>query len=197
MGLYWLPLVVWENFSLPCGLGSLHTQLHPSMILGSVLPTPCECLLPRSAMSNSLQPHGLWPTRLLSPWDFPGKNIGVGWHFLLQGIFPTQGLNLHFLCLLCWRQILHHWAIKEAPSHSIYPRKALGPQDQWLSDPFFGSFSFSLEGSLSPSPSSQFIFLWKPWWGWVGWWGWWCWGGVLVLRCCLLSQMELFFSVHK
>ena len=27
------------------------------------------------------------------PWDFPGKNTGVGCHFLLQGIFPTQGLN--------------------------------------------------------------------------------------------------------
>ena len=29
-----------------------------------------------------------------SPWDSPGKNPGVGCHFLLQGIFPTQGLNL-------------------------------------------------------------------------------------------------------
>ena len=33
------------------------------------------------------------PTRLLCPWDSPGKNIGVGCHFLLQWIFPTQGLN--------------------------------------------------------------------------------------------------------
>ena len=30
----------------------------------------------------------------LRPWDFPGKNIGVGCHFLLQEIFPAQGLNL-------------------------------------------------------------------------------------------------------
>ena len=29
----------------------------------------------------------------LRPWDSPGKNTGVGCHFLLQGIFPTQGLN--------------------------------------------------------------------------------------------------------
>ena len=43
--------------------------------------------------SDSLQLHGLWPTRLLCPWDFPGKNPGVICHFLLQGIFPTQGLN--------------------------------------------------------------------------------------------------------
>ena len=31
--------------------------------------------------------------RLLRPWDFPGKNTGVGCHFLLQGIFPTQESN--------------------------------------------------------------------------------------------------------
>ena len=31
---------------------------------------------------------------LYSPWDFPGKSTGVGCHFLLQGIFLTQGLNL-------------------------------------------------------------------------------------------------------
>ena len=37
--------------------------------------------------------HGLWPARLLHPWDSPGKNTGVGCHFLLQGIFPTQGSN--------------------------------------------------------------------------------------------------------
>ena len=35
--------------------------------------------------------------RLLRPWEFPGKNTGVGCHFLLQGIFLTQGLNPHFL----------------------------------------------------------------------------------------------------
>ena len=34
------------------------------------------------------------PARLLHPWDFPGKNTGVGCHFLLQRTFPTQGLNL-------------------------------------------------------------------------------------------------------
>ena len=36
------------------------------------------------------------PTRFLRLWDFPGKNTGVGCYFLLQGIFPTQGLNLGF-----------------------------------------------------------------------------------------------------
>ena len=45
-------------------------------------------------MSDSLRPNGLQPTRLLFPWDSPGKNTGVGCHVLLQGIFPTQEPNL-------------------------------------------------------------------------------------------------------
>ena len=42
-------------------------------------------------------------TRLLCPWDFPGKNTGVECHFLLQGIFPTQGSNQVFCgsCIAC------------------------------------------------------------------------------------------------
>ena len=50
-----------------------------------------------SVVSNSLQLHGLEPTRLLCPWDIPGKNTGGGCHFLLQGIFLTQGLNSYLL----------------------------------------------------------------------------------------------------
>ena len=46
------------------------------------------------------------------PWNSPGKNTGVGCHFLLQRFFPTQGLNL---CLLLHRQVLYHWAIWEVP----------------------------------------------------------------------------------
>ena len=37
-------------------------------------------------------------------WNFPGKNTGVGCHFLLQGILPTQGLNS---CLQYCRRILY------------------------------------------------------------------------------------------
>ena len=38
----------------------------------------------RSVVSDSLRPHGLQPTRLLRPWDFPGKSTGVGCHCLLR-----------------------------------------------------------------------------------------------------------------
>ena len=59
------------------------------------------------------------PIRLLCAWDFPGKNSGVGCHFLLQGIFLTQGSNP---CLLHCRQspvsqmdFLQYWDTREAP----------------------------------------------------------------------------------
>ena len=45
------------------------------------------------------------PTRFLCLWDFPGNNTGVGYHFLFQGIFPTQGLNPHLL----------HWQMGSLP----------------------------------------------------------------------------------
>ena len=38
----------------------------------------------RSVVSDSQRPHGLQPTRLLCPWDFPGKSTGVGCHCLLR-----------------------------------------------------------------------------------------------------------------
>ena len=63
----------------------------------------CVCVS-RSVISDSLRPHGVQPTRLLCPWNSPGKNTGVGSHSLLQGIFPTQELNLG---LLHCRQSLH------------------------------------------------------------------------------------------
>ena len=46
----------------------------------------------RSVVSNSLRPRGLY-----SPWNSPGQNTKVGSLSLLQGNFPTQGLNLGLL----------------------------------------------------------------------------------------------------
>ena len=61
------------------------------------------CVPACSVMSDSLQPHGLKPARLLCPWNFPSKNTGAGCHFLFQGIFLTQGSNLCLLHLLQWQ----------------------------------------------------------------------------------------------
>ena len=48
-------------------------------------------------------------------WDFPGKNTGVRSHFLLQGIFLTQGSNLRLLYLL-------HWQVDSLPLHDLGSR---------------------------------------------------------------------------
>ena len=47
-------------------------------------PEGAACCQVASVVSDSVRPHGLQPTRLLRPWDSPGKNTGVGCHFLLQ-----------------------------------------------------------------------------------------------------------------
>ena len=60
-------------------------------------------LFSRSVVSDSLGTHGLQPARLLCPREFLGKDTGMGCHYLLQGIFPTQGSNLCLLHLLHWQ----------------------------------------------------------------------------------------------
>ena len=65
----------------------------------------CPHMLSSSVVSDSLQPHGLQPARLLCPQNFLGKNTGVDCHSLLQGIFLTEGSNLG---LPCCKQILYH-----------------------------------------------------------------------------------------
>ena len=52
----------------------------------------CACWV-ASVMFDSLWPYGLLPSRLLCPWDSPGKNTGVDCHSHFQGIFPIQGSN--------------------------------------------------------------------------------------------------------
>ena len=93
----------------------------------------------RSVVSNSLRPHGLWPARLLCPWNFPGKNTGVNCHALLQGIFPTQESNQG---LLYCRQILYHL------SHQGSPRIL-----EWVAYPF--SRGSSQPGIEPGSPALQ------------------------------------------
>ena len=56
----------------------------------------CVCVTPWTVDAN-----------LLCPWDFPGRNTWVGCHFILQGVLPTQRLNLSHID----RQILYRWAI--------------------------------------------------------------------------------------
>ena len=82
-----------ENLKM---ISFLLSEAHPLWELSA----ECEVA---SVMFNSLRPHGPHPTSLLSPWDYLGKNTGVGCHALLQGIFPTQGFSPCLLRLLHWQ----------------------------------------------------------------------------------------------
>ena len=63
-----------------------------------------------SCVQLFLWPCGLYPARLLRPWDFLGKNTGMSCYFLLQWIFLTQGLNPRLL----------HWQANSLPlSHQF------------------------------------------------------------------------------
>ena len=53
----------------------------------------CCCCYIASVVSDSVRPYRRQPTRLCRPGASPGKNTGVGYHALLQGIFLTQGSN--------------------------------------------------------------------------------------------------------
>ena len=62
-------------------------------------------------MSNSLATPWTVASRLLCRWDFPGKNIGLGCLFLLQGIFSPRDWSMDS-CI--GRQIIFHWVTREA-----------------------------------------------------------------------------------
>ena len=68
----------------------------------------------RSAVSDSWRPHGLKPTRLLHPWDFPGKSTGVGCHCLLHVTIFT-GWDI-FECGECDRGFLDAHSLLFLPS---------------------------------------------------------------------------------
>ena len=92
----------------PTGLALSDPHLCPSFCTLPLANT-CRCCLVTSDVSDSVQPYGA--LQAPCPWDSPGKNTGMGSHFLLQGIFPTQGSNPG---LLHCRQILYLWTTREA-----------------------------------------------------------------------------------
>ena len=77
----------------------------------------CVCCLVAKPCPTLLLSHGLEPRQVLCPWDFPGKNTGLGCNFLLQGIFPTQGSNPHLLHLQkCSLELSH----QGSPNTCVY-----------------------------------------------------------------------------
>ena len=88
---------------------------------------PCMCMFNHLVMSDSLQPHGLWPASLLCPWDSPGKNARVDCHFLLQEIFLTQGSNPCLLYLLHWQEDSLPLSLLGSPFYYVYKLNFVQP----------------------------------------------------------------------
>ena len=95
----------WSGLSFPSPGDLPEPGTEPASLMSPVLDgrffttsTTWEALsVSSSVVSNSLEslhPYELSSTRLLCPWNSPGKNTGVHGHSLLQGIFLTQGLEL-------------------------------------------------------------------------------------------------------
>ena len=99
-----------------------------------------------------LRPHGLQPTRLLNPWDSSGKSTRVGCHFLLQGIFLTQGSSLY-----C-RQILYQLSHEARLSISslFSPRRLYVSRNLSVSSRFHSLLAYNC---LSQSLCLFFFFL--------------------------------------
>ena len=79
-------------------------------------------------MSDSLQSHGLQLTRVLCPWNSPGKNTEVGCHSILQGLFPSQGSNLD---LLHCRKILYHLSQQVVCYCFLKNQLSFSPESHW------------------------------------------------------------------
>ena len=100
---------------LPCSSGLVSAPICPKPRFPLLLPRSGTLVSKvvalsewKSLMSNSLRPHELY-----SPWNFPGQSTGVGSRSLLQGIFPTQGLNPGLLhCGRILYQLSHQGSFK-------------------------------------------------------------------------------------
>ena len=100
---------------------------------------PCCCLDPNLCLAL-LRRHGLKLARLLCPWDFPGKNTGMGCHSLLRGIFPTPGL----------KPCLPHWQEGSLPlSHQGSPSVSLISESSFISRFCFAGAYFRFFSNLS------------------------------------------------
>ena len=81
---------------------NLYSKIYKFTVCVCVSVCLCVCVQSLSHVQIFMA-YELQPIRFLCPWNFPGRNTGVGCHFILPGDFPTQGLNLHLLHLLCWQ----------------------------------------------------------------------------------------------
>ena len=101
--------------------------------------TCCCCCEVASVVSDSVWPHRRQPTRLPCPWDSPGKNTGVGCHFLLQCMKVKSESEVAQSC-----PTLHDpmdWSLPGSSIHGIFQARVL----EWV------AIAFSTRGSSQPN----------------------------------------------
>ena len=81
-------------------------------------------------MPDSVRPCGLQPARLLSPWDSPGKNAGVGFHAFSRESFQPRDQTCILFCLLHWQA--GPFTTKAAWEDQRLPYEALSPHSYRL-----------------------------------------------------------------
>ena len=99
----------------------------PLLLLPSILPSCCCSCYITSVMSNSVRPHRQQPTRLPCPWDSPGKNTGVGCHFLLQCMKVKSESEVTQSCLT----LRDAWT----GAHQAPPSMGFSRQEYWSGVP--------------------------------------------------------------
>ena len=82
-----------------------------------------------SISNHALRTHAHLCPNFVTPWDFPGKSTGVGCHFLLLGIFPTQGSSPHLLHWQADSLLLSH---QGSPSVKGIPPQRKLYQESWI-----------------------------------------------------------------
>ena len=88
----------------------------------------CCCCLITSVVSDSVRPHRQQPTRLPRPWDSPGKNTGVGCHFLPQCMKVKSESEVAQSCLTS--------ATPWTAAHQAPPSLGFSRQEHWSGLPF-------------------------------------------------------------
>ena len=95
----WLIVTSWTAaYQAPPSMGFSRQEYWSGLPFPSPMQASEKCKWSRSVISDSQRPHELQPTRLLCPWDFPGKSTGVGSHWLLQLYLSISlSFNLKFV----------------------------------------------------------------------------------------------------
>ena len=114
------------------------------------------CFLVTKLCPTLLQPHGQEPNRLPSPWDFPGKNTGVGCHFLFQGITQPRG-RTQVSCIT--GRFYTTWATGKLSRERVFPKNLSKLVFFFFFNDFFRILQFCGRDVLAKCLNSLFILL--------------------------------------